>query len=163
MTLMISPSIKDSLIIQWQHEMENRSVYLFISSFLANKGLGNLAKKFKLQADEELEHADMIYKYVVDMGGDFIPTSISGFSFIVNSILDIAILYKEKEISTTQSLQDLLDLAIEVKDSISEVFIRKMIKLQKHEYEEVSDFEDKALIIGDDWKTAFLWDVSHAN
>lgn len=157
--LLVAQEVIDALLYQWKHETENRNIYLFISSFLANKGMNNLAKKFRKQADEEATHASLIFDYVTNMGGDFIPKDVPGFDESISSILDIARIYRERETKTTISLQDILDLSIDIKDSVSETFLRKMIEFQTHEYEEVSEFEDKANVVGENWQFVLFWDL----
>jgi ferritin len=55
---LISENLIDSLLAQWAHEKYNAHLYLYISSFLKNKGLNHLGNKFYNQYKEENEHLE---------------------------------------------------------------------------------------------------------
>jgi ferritin len=76
-----------------------------------------------------------------------------------SNIIDVANAYLGREIITTQSLDDIKNLAIEEKNPVVEERMREMIKLQQNEYAEATDFMDKAEITGGDWKFVLMWDL----
>ena len=157
---LISDNLISVLIEQLGHEKYNANLYLFIGGFLKNKGLNNLAKIFEGQYTEEIEHAMMIYNLLTDMNAPVVIPEIPRIEFVFNSIIDIANQYLEREILTTQSLDDIKKLAIEENNPVVEERMRYMITLQQHEYSEATDFVDKAELTGGDWRFVFLWDVA---
>lgn len=155
----IKEELRNALWEQITHENTNANIYLYIASFLKNKGFENIAKIFEKQYGEELSHAKMIVDLLTDMNTTVVIGEISEINLGFSSILDIAKKYLERELLTTASLAEIKNLAID-ENPIVEERIREMIKLQQHEMSEVTDFYDKSEILGDDWKAVLLWDAS---
>lgn len=159
MDKLISDGLASALVFQWAHEVFNSHLYIYIAGFLKNKGLDNLAKIFEGQYNEELSHAKMIFDFMTDLNADFQVPEINRVDVEINSMIDIAHHYLAREIVTTNSLDELKSLA-EEDNPVAEEFLRDMIKLQRHEYEEASSFLDKAEIVGNNWMNALIWDSS---
>lgn len=158
MTL-ISEELRQSLIEQIGHEKYNANLYLYIAAYLKNKGLsGGLVKHFEKQHTEETEHSLILYNLLTDLNAQVNIPEIKEINIFFNTIIDIAQLYLQREIDTTNSLIEIKQLAIDENNGVVEERIREMIKLQQNEYAEATDFMDKSNIIGDDWKFVLLWD-----
>lgn len=162
MNPLISETLKESLAIQFGHEVYNSHLYLYVANFLKGKGLSNIAKLFEIQWEEEQNHARIIYDLITDLGEVFEIPPVSGCNFQFGTILDIGKAYLDREIITTNSLNEIKLLAQSDDDQnpVVEERIREMLKLQQNEYEEATDFFDKCEILGDDWKAVLLWDAS---
>lgn len=158
--ILISDELATSLHEQIGHERYNATLYLYISSFLKNKGLNNIAKHFDGQHDEEIAHSKMIVDLLTDLGTEVKIPTVEGCNFSINSMPDISSLYLNREVLTTESLDEIKKLAIDVGNPVVEEKIRHMIALQQKEYEEATDFSDKIDILGNDWKSILLWDAS---
>jgi ferritin len=152
--------LAEALYQQISHEIYNANLYLYISSFLKNKGLNNIAKHFEGQWQEELEHSKIIVDLLTDLNTDVKIPEIEGCDMVINSMLDIASMYLDREILTTESLDEIKKLAIEVSNPVVEERIRDLIAKQQGEFSEATDMFDKVEIIGADWKFALLWDLS---
>lgn len=159
MSTLISDNLIEVLCEQLGHEKYNANLYLFVSGYLKNKGLNNLGKFFEDQHDEETEHSKMIFKILTDLNGPVKIPEILGVDIPINTIQDVAKLFLDREIITTTSLDEIKKLAIDENNPVVEEFMRKMIKLQRKEYEEALDFMDKAEITGGDWKFVLMWDL----
>lgn len=160
---LISDIVKEALVQQISSEKANASLYLYIANFLHGKGLSNLGKMFEGQHDEEQSHSLRIYKLLTDLGVVFEMLPIEGSNMQFNSILDIANLFLEREIQTTNSLKEIRNLAAEQGEGgcpIAEVEMIEMLKLQQHELEEATTFLDKAILTDGDWKFVLLWDMA---
>lgn len=155
---LISEGLTEVLVEQIAHEKHNANMYLHMASFLNSKGLSNLAKHFEKQFVEEEEHARMIYNLLVDMGIHFTFPSIEGCGMGYSSIGDLATAYLEREILTTQSLNEIKELAM-TENPIVEEKIRDLILLQLHEMEEATDFMDKSENLSEWWQVA-IWDLA---
>ena len=160
MQKLISENLKDVLVAQWAHESYNSHLYLRFVSFLKSKGLDNLSEIFVHQYDEEREHAELIFNFLMDMNEDFLPPMVESVKEVISSLSEMAGAFLAREILTTQSLAEIKDLAIVEENVITEEFIRDMIKLQQAEYSEASLFLDKVLSFGDDQRFISLWDSS---
>jgi ferritin len=157
---LISDNLNEALCEQIGQEKFNSNFYLFISGYLKNKGLDGLAKHFEGQHEEEFNHSKMIYDFLIDHSSPISIPEINSPDKEINSIIQLAELYLEREIETTKSLNSIKHLAIDEDNPTAEEFMRDMIKIQRTEYEEATTFLDKANLAGDDWKTLLLWDAS---
>lgn len=156
---LISDNLIDSLLVQWAHEKYNAHLYLYISSFLKNKGLNHLGSKFYNQYKEENEHSEMIINLLTDVNADVVLPEIDEVNIPITSIIDIADKYLLREHETTTSLDEIKKMSIDETNPVVEEFMRKMIEMQRHEYEEATDFMDKAELTGNNWFNVFLWDL----
>lgn len=159
MKKLITDNIVESLQLQLAHEKYNANLYMYICGYLKNKGLDNLASHFDKQHDEETEHSKIIFELLTDLNCDIIMNQIDEISMPINNILDIAKIYLDREILTTESLNDIKKQAIDEDCPVVEERMREMIKLQQNEYAEATDFNDKAEITGGDWKFVLMWDL----
>lgn len=159
MEKLISDELRLALLEQWGHETYNSHLYLYIAGVLKNKGLDNLAKIFEGQEQEESGHAKMIFDFLTDLNADVHIPEINMVNIQFGSIMDIAHQYLAREIVTTTSLDEIKKIAQD-ENPVAEEFLRDMIKLQRHEYEEACGFVDRAEIVGNDWMNALIWDLS---
>lgn len=159
MNKLISDELTSSLQEQVGHEKFNANLYLFIAGWLKNKGLNNLASHFDSQHDEETQHAKIIFDLLTDLNAPVRIPEIGEVNLSFGNVLDIAKAYLDREILTTESLNDIKKQAIEEDNPVVEERMREMIKLQQAEYSEATDWMDKAEMIGNDWKFVLLWDL----
>ena len=156
---LISSELNSALCEQIGHEKYNSNLYLFIAGFLKNKGFNRIAKHFEEQHQEEFGHSKMIYDILTDLNSPVRVPEIAEVDMQFNSIIDLANAYLEREIETTKSLESIKQLAIDQENSVVEEFMRDMIHLQRNEYEEATDFVDKAGLTGGDWWKVSVWDL----
>ena len=101
---LISSNLCDALCEQIGHEKYNSNLYLFVAGFLKNKGFNNLGAHFEEQHEEEFGHSKMIYDLLTDLNAPIVIPEINAMNFAINSIMDIATVYLQREIVTTTSL-----------------------------------------------------------
>ena len=157
---LISEDLSAALYEQWVHERENAHIYLFIAGDLKNRGFDHLAAHFEGQHDEEIGHSKIIYDLLTDLNTPVKLMSISEVELQINTIMDVASAYLEREIGTTESLDSIKQKAIEESNPVVEEKMRDMIKLQQNEYEEATTFNDRAELCGSDWFKVMIWDLS---
>ncbi len=136
--MLIKPEMAHALNEQIGHEFGASLQYLAIASYFDNDNLPVLAQHFYRQADEERDHAMRIVKYVVDASGKLaipaIPAPKSDFGSAeeaVRSALDW-------EITVTNQINQLVDVAVEHGDHLSKQFLDWFVNEQ---LEEVSSME----------------------
>lgn len=156
---LISDELNSALCEQLGHEKFNANLYLFVAGYLKNMGFDNLAKIFEEQHDEETSHSKMIYTILTDLNSPVSIPEISEVTLPISGIVDIATAYLDREVLTTNSLDEIKKMAIDENCPVVEEFVRDMIKLQQKEYEEATTFMDRAQIIGNDWRFVLLWDL----
>lgn len=158
----ISEELYDALLNQWVEEKENSHTYLYIGAYLKNKGLDNLGKFFLNASLEEDVHAQSILNLLTDLNLEFVPRTIGEQSFDCSKISLIAEKFLQREMQTTQSLQEIKDISMNDSSSgfnaVIEEHIRKMISQQQSELEESLTFRDKSELFSEWWQVA-LWDL----
>ena len=156
---LINDDLIASLVEEIGQEKFNANLYLFIAGLLKNKGFDNLAKKFLDQHSEETEHSLIIFNLLTDMNAPVIIPEVGTIDVSFGSIVDVAVAYLDREILTTQSLDEIKKLAIDTNNPVVEERMREMIKLQQKEYEEATTFMDRAELCGSNWFNVLLWDL----
>lgn len=162
MPQLISDGVKESLVLQLGQELANSSFYMRIAAFLQSKNLKNLAKHFFHQVLEERNHADIIYNLLTDLGEDFLIPEIPEANIVFSSFLELAEQYLNKEIETTNSLRDIMEMAADSGEggcSIVQVKMISMIEKQQAEMEESTSLVDTAKLLPEWWQVA-LYDAS---
>ena len=159
MKSLISEGLISSLCEQISHEKYNANLYLYFAAFLKNKGFDNLAKIFEHQHSEETEHSLLIYGFLTDMNAPVFIPEISEISMPIDDIRMIAETYLNREILTTESLDEIKHQAISEHNSVTEEFLRKMVALQQAEYSEATSFYDSANLTNGDWFNVMLWNL----
>lgn len=158
----ISEDLHNALLNQWVEEKENSHTYLYIGAYLKNKGLDKLGKFFFNASHEEDGHAQSILELLTDLNLEFIPRTITEQVFDCSTISLVADKFLQREMQTTQSLQEIKEVAIGDSssgfDAVIEEHIRKMISQQQSELEESLSFKDKANLFTEWWQVA-LWDL----
>ena len=157
MTNYLSDNLSSGSLDQYSHEILNSLNYIYIAAFLKNKGLDGLAKHFDEQFDEEIGHSKLIYDFLTDLNIPFKVEPVDGVDFPINSIMDIATKYDERERATTENLEELLQISISDGNGVAQMFFQQMVDKQRKELEEVFTFIDRATLCGDDWFKVFLW------
>lgn len=159
---LISDVVKQMLLEQVGQELYNSNFYMRIAGFLNTKGLKNIARHFEQQIEEEQTHSRIIYKLLTDLGEDVIPPYIEEPDITFSTIGDIANLYLQREVQTTNDLKAIMIEASQQGDGGCPIVSRvmsDMILLQENELEEATDFFDKSQNLQQWWQVQ-LWDVS---
>ena len=63
---MLSPDLENAMNTQIKSELYSSHLYLAMSAYCEEQGLPGFAHWFKLQSDEEREHALKFVRHVVD-------------------------------------------------------------------------------------------------
>ena len=158
--MILNENVVDSLLEQWVEEKENSHTYLYIGSWMKNKGLDNLGRYFIDASKEEDDHASSIMNLLTDLNIPFEPRPIENMSFPISSISDVAKKFMDRETQTTESLQEIKMICVEEEgmSSIVEEHVRRMITQQQSEMNECISFMDKSLMLNEWWQVA-LWDL----
>ena len=73
---MLSPDIENAMNTQIAAELYSSHLYLAMSAYCEEQALPGFAHWFRLQSDEEREHALKFLRHVVDRGGRVMLTSV---------------------------------------------------------------------------------------
>ena len=146
----LSEKLNMALNYQVAHEFLNMAKYKVMQSYFEDLRLKNLSDKFSKQADEEYSHATKIINYInTRLGGKYIPQEIPNPELQISSVQDLARLYLQTEVETTESLEAIYELICEEKSFIDKDFITEMLKTQVLEEDEADEFVKKASLTND--------------
>lgn len=130
---MVSESILKLLNEQIKKEFHSAYLYLGIEAYFENQGLKGMANWFRVQAQEELDHAMKFFNYVSEVGGLAELGTIEKVTSTYKSPLEAmkASLHHERYI--TNSIYKIVDLSIEERDHKTNSFLKWFVDEQVEE------------------------------
>ena len=155
---MINEKVEKALNAQINKELFSSYIYLSMSSFFESKNLTGMAAWMKIQADEEHLHAMKFYAYVIQKGGRVILTAIEAPPNQWKSVLEVFEETYKHEKFITASIDDLVNLSLEVKDHATNNFLQWFVTEQVEEEANVTKIIDDLKMIGDNSYGVFMLD-----
>jgi len=155
---MIKDNINDLLNEQVNKEMFSAYLYLDIANYYIDNGLDGFANWFKIQAQEEMDHANLFVQYMQNNGLSVKLTEIAGPE-IEYPTYDVPLheaLTHEQFI--TQSIHDIYDAASQVKDYRTMQFLDWFVMEQGEEEKNVEGLILKYNNFASDGKGLYLLD-----
>jgi len=146
---MIKTEISTALNEQINREMYSAYLYMSMSAYAGKIGLKGFANWFMVQYHEEMFHAMKIYEYIQSQGEDVKLVSLATPPCTFESPLDMFTQTLTHEQYITQSINDLMDLAISMKDHATHIFLQWYVTEQIEEEENDNDIIQKLNLIGD--------------
>lgn len=130
---MISKNILKLLNEQIQKEFHSAYLYLGIEAYFEDQGLKGMANWFRVQAQEEQDHAMKFFNYVNEVGGLAELGTIEKVTSTYTSPLEAmkASLHHERYI--TNSIYKIVDLAVEERDHKTNSFLQWFVDEQVEE------------------------------
>ena len=130
---MASQRVLDALNNQLQMEFFSEYFYISMEAYFADNNLDGFANFFNVQAKEERDHAYKIFNYIGRAGGKVVLQGIEQPNINFESPLDVFESALEHERLISNSIHDLVDLAISEKDHTTSSFLRWFIDEQSEE------------------------------
>ena len=155
---MINEKIEKALNAQVNKEFFSSYLYLSMSSYFESKNLTGMAAWMKIQADEEHLHASKFYAYVIQKGGRAILTSIETPKSDWKSPLDAYEDTYTHEKFITASIDELVNLSLDVKDHATNNFLQWFVTEQVEEESTANDIINKIKLVGNDGNGLFMLD-----
>ena len=115
-----------------------------IGAYFDFQSLPHLSKHFYKQSTEERGHAHRFMKFVLDAGAQVIIPAIEAPVANFKFAKDAVKLSLDQEISVTQAINDIYDLALKENDHITSTFLHWFLKEQ---IEEVSSMNDLLMTV----------------
>ncbi len=154
----MNPKLNEALQHQIREEFYSAYLYLSMAADMAARNLNGMAAWLEAQAQEELAHAMKIYRFLLDRGQPImlqeIPAPPSHWERPLEAFRDAY--HHEQHI--TKKIHELVDLAREVDDKPTQVFLQWFVEEQVEE--EASTEEVVALLemAGEDGAALLLVD-----
>lgn len=146
---MIKPEITTALNDQINREMYSAYLYMSMSAYAGKIGLKGFANWFMVQYHEEMFHAMKMYEYIQRQGEDVKLDSLATPPNTFESPLDMFTQTLTHEQYITQSINNLMDLAVSVKDHATQIFLEWYVTEQIEEEENDNDIIQQLNLIGD--------------
>jgi len=155
---MLSKKLSAAINEQINAELWSGYLYLSMSTYFEDKGLGGMAHWMRHQAEEEQEHAMKFYKYLVDRGErvvlkaiDAVATDFAGITPVFEETL-------KHEQLVTSLINNLYSIAVEDKDYASQSFLNWYVDEQVEEEKNAQEILDTLAIVGEKGNGLFMLD-----
>ena len=155
---MIQQKMIDAINKQINEEMFSAYLYLSMSAYFESIGLKGFANWMMVQYQEEVEHAMKFYNYLLSQGADIKLYAIAEPQQKWESPLDAFEATLKHEQHITKCINDLVDIAEELKDRATYNFLQWYIDEQVEEEENDREIIDKLKLIGDSKNGLFMLD-----
>lgn len=141
---------------QYNKEVYSAHLYQSMCSYFLDRDLDGFANYFKVQAKEELLHAEKQFDYMHEVDGKITINAVEAPPALFDSIIDCfqKTLAHEKEV--TQSIYGLVKQALEEGDFATHTFLQWFITEQVEEEASVKTLLKKLEMIGDSSSALYL-------
>ncbi len=139
-------------------EMYSSYLYLAMESYFQSISLTGCAKWMRGQVQEEMFHGMKIYDYVHERGGKMQFEAIAKPETEWDSPLAAFEHILEHEEKVTKLINNLIDVALDVRDHAAKAFLDWFITEQVEEEATVGGIVDRLRLIGDDSGGLFMLD-----
>jgi len=146
---MLQESVIKLLNEQINKEIYSAYLYLDMANYYADEGLDGFEHWFKLQADEEMEHAMKFRQYLLDNGLKIVLSAIANPSASYKHFSEPLKAALEHERYVTASIHAIYEEALNKKDFRTMEFLNWFIEEQLEEETNAEDNIRKAEIAGD--------------
>lgn len=156
---MLSKSIQDALNDQVRIEAESSQAYLAMASWAEiQPGINNITSFFYRHSDEERMHMLKIIHFINDRGGFAAVPALKQPQLTFPSIKHAFKALLAHEIFVSESINKLVDLALQEKDYATHNFLQWYVAEQIEEEALARTLNDKLELIGDDKGGLYLFD-----
>ncbi len=155
---MLNEKVTALLNTQVNKEFYSAYLYLDFSNFYESKGLSGFANWYKVQAQEERDHAMLFYQYLHNNGAHVALEAIEKPAAKLETLMDALKAGLEHEVYVTGLIHNLYDAAHDVKDFRTTQFLDWFIKEQGEEEKNAQDLITKMELFGNDPKSLYMLD-----
>ncbi|MCR4842233.1 MAG: ferritin [Eubacterium sp.] len=148
---------------QFNKEFYSAYLYLGIAKFFAQKDLPGFASWYKVQAEEEQEHAMKIYEYLLDQDQDVTLAPIGEVKVKFKDALEAVKAADEHEHYITDEIVKIMDAAVKDGDYRTQNFLNWFIEEQQEEETNSKEMVAKVQMLGKDAKNLYLLDKELAS
>jgi ferritin len=145
---MLNKKVEDICNRQVEREGYSSILYLAMASWAENNGMAGIASWLYVQADEERLHMLKFIKYINERGGKAI---IPAFKKPPSEFKDVEDVFKEvlkHEEFVTASINEIVQVTIEVKDYTTQNFLQWFVNEQIQEEASAHVILDKLRLVG---------------
>jgi len=155
---MISANVQKALNSQINEELFSSYLYLSMSAHFEAKNLNGFANWFKIQSQEEYDHAMKIYNFVLQKGGKVTLKEIGAPKIDWKSISEVFNDTLKHEQKITGLINKLVEVAMTEKDFATNTFLQWFVTEQVEEEANVEEIIQKIEMIGDNKSGLYMLD-----
>ena len=155
---MLSKNIEKKLNDQINAEFYSAYLYLSMSAYLNDISLTGFAQWTRAQYEEEMFHAMKMYDYVLERGGKISLQAIEKPKQSWKDIIDIFEDILAHEQSITQSINQLVNFAMDERDHATVNFLQWFVDEQVEEEASVSEILAQLKLVGGQGSGLFMMD-----
>jgi len=143
---------------QINKEFYSAYLYLAMSAYCNKINMLGCEHWFRLQYDEEIIHMTKLFDYLMQHGGEARLMKIDEPAADFGSVLGAFEAALKHEQFVTQSINELLNVAVEEKDHATQVFLQWFITEQVEEEANAKEIVDRLQMIGDNGAALMMVD-----
>ena len=155
---MIGKKIEKALNEQINRELHSAYLYLGMSAQATALGLRGAGNWFYVQYQEETGHALKLYKYLLEQGASVELVAIEKPKAAFTTLLAMVEATLKHERFITQSINDLMDLAVSEKDYATQILLQWYVKEQVEEESNDTDLVTTLKMAGSSAGTLLMVD-----
>lgn len=156
---MLTKVIQEALNRQVAMEAESSQAYLAMASWAEiQPGLDGVTDFFYKQSDEERIHMLKLIRYINERGGFAVVPALPQPNITFQSLTRVFQELLKHEIKVSESINDIVDLALKEKDFSTHNFLQWYVSEQIEEERLARTLNDKLELVGDDKSGIYLFD-----
>lgn len=159
---MISEKMQDKINEQIQKEFYSAYFYLSMEAYLASLNLNGFANFFRVQAQEERDHAMLFFNYLNQVGARVMLRQIDAPKVDFESPEEVFKLALAHEQLVTRSIYSIVDLALEERDHKTHTFLQWFVTEQVEEEANMDNNLKKLKLVGNDGRGILMIDAELA-
>lgn len=155
---MLKEKMLNALNEQINAEQYSAFLYLSMSAWCSDNGMPGFANWLYVQYQEELSHANKFFNYVNERGEKVLLKAIEQMPTDFDGIIDIVEKTLEHEKLVTSLVNNLVDVAVEVRDHATQSFLHWFVDEQVEEEANVQEILDTLKLINGQGNGIFMLD-----
>jgi ferritin len=155
---MLNPELEAALNAQLGGELYSSHLYLSMSAYCEAINMPGAANWFRVQAEEEREHAMRFYAHIVDRGGRVTLGAIAAPPTEFGSLLGAFEQALQAERDVSAAIDRLVAMAVAQNDYAAQAFLQWFVTEQVEEEKQAGEMVQTLSAIGDDAATLYMVD-----
>jgi ferritin len=155
---MLKEKMEKALNEQINKELYSSYLYLSMSAYAQTLGLPGVANWMKIQAKEELTHANKFFDYVHERNARVLLQPIAGVDTEFGTVINLFERVLEHEQMVTESINTLMDISIELSDHATRSMLHWFVDEQVEEEANVQEIIDNLKMVEGKGQGLFMID-----
>lgn len=155
---MLKEKMEKALNEQINKELFSSYLYLSMSAYAQSLGLQGVANWMKIQAQEELTHANKFFDYIHERNSKVTLKAIDAVDTEFGNVVEIFERVLEHEQMVTDSINNLVDISIELSDHATRSMLMWFVDEQVEEEASVQEIIDSLKMVEGKGQGLFMID-----